>query len=135
MNKLRIASICMTLIFFVFSAKTMHKNTKKDENKASEKLLRICMCEIEELDQLKSLVENENADVNVVNYSGNSPLHIAAVEGHKNIIAYLLSRGADIRQKNKNKLTPLDLRIQILEATGQPIDKDNIVLLFKKKTD
>lgn len=37
-----------------------------------------------------------NADVNVVNSEGCSPLHDAIVRGDKDIIAELLSHGADV---------------------------------------
>eukprot|EP01089_Gocevia_fonbrunei_P019386 TRINITY_DN6853_c0_g1_i1.p1 TRINITY_DN6853_c0_g1~~TRINITY_DN6853_c0_g1_i1.p1 ORF type:complete len:288 (+),score=29.58 TRINITY_DN6853_c0_g1_i1:389-1252(+) len=67
------------------------------------------------------------ADVNITNNSGNSGLHIAAVNGHSGCIAALLGNGAKINTINKAGQTPSDLALQ----SGH---KDMAVLLQREPT-
>jgi ankyrin repeat protein len=48
-----------------------------------------------EIERVKLLI-SENADVNVTDSDGMTPLHYAAREGHKEIVELLLAHGADV---------------------------------------
>ena len=59
-------------------------------------------------DIIKTLVEN-GADVNVMSgdAKGNSPLLMAMLDNNKELISYLLSKGADVNKHNKLGSSPL----------------------------
>ena len=48
------------------------------------------------------------ADVNAGNEGGFTPLHYAAIEGHKEIAELLIAKGADVNAKAVDGETPLD---------------------------
>ena len=50
------------------------------------------------------LLDEQDAD-------GNTPLHIAAIEGHEHVVKYLVGLGADINMKNKDNRTPIWLAL------------------------
>ena len=43
---------------------------------------------------------------------GNTALHVAAKYGHEGIVELILSRGGDIKVRNKKTLTSLDVAIE-----------------------
>ena len=59
------------------------------------------------LEKVKRLVFEWNADVNVQNRYGDTPLHWAVCKGHLDVIKFLLENGADVEAKNKAKETPM----------------------------
>lgn len=54
------------------------------------------------LDIVKLLIEKFNININLQNSSGNTALHWAAVNGLKEIVAYLISKKADVLITNKS---------------------------------
>ncbi|KAL3873609.1 hypothetical protein ACJMK2_036705 [Sinanodonta woodiana] len=52
------------------------------------------------------------ADVHVQDFSGYMPLHLAAEEGCKEILEYLLHHGAELKRYTENNLSPLFLAAQ-----------------------
>ncbi|MEM7617320.1 MAG: ankyrin repeat domain-containing protein [Pseudomonadota bacterium] len=68
---------------------------------------------IDFLKKILNLCEAESARDLIVNHqilvSGNSFLHIAAENGHLEVLRLLLEFGADLNKKNKDEQTPLDL--------------------------
>ncbi|XP_066492877.1 ankyrin repeat domain-containing protein 27 isoform X1 [Tiliqua scincoides] len=50
--------------------------------------------------------------VNVTNQDGFSPLHVAALHGHADLVSLLLKHGANIGQKNADHAAPLNLACQ-----------------------
>jgi ankyrin repeat protein len=50
------------------------------------------------------LIDWPKTDVNILNIKGESPLMLAALKGHKNLVEKLIKRGADV---NKTGWTPL----------------------------
>ncbi|MGE3954250.1 MAG: ankyrin repeat domain-containing protein [Parachlamydiales bacterium] len=54
-----------------------------------------------DLESVKRLIEEEGADVNLVNSGGFTALHLAAHQGHTEVLGYLLDKGADVKQKTE----------------------------------
>ncbi|KMS93416.1 hypothetical protein BVRB_031700, partial [Beta vulgaris subsp. vulgaris] len=51
-------------------------------------------CASGDLSAVVKMVESDAVNVNLTDYDGRSPLHLAAGNGHGNIVAYLLEHGA-----------------------------------------
>lgn len=51
-------------------------------------------------------------DLNLPDDAGLTPLHLAALHCHTNVMALLLSKGADINRKAKDEITPLHVAAQ-----------------------
>ncbi|XP_018413383.1 PREDICTED: ankyrin-3-like [Nanorana parkeri] len=58
-----------------------------------------------DLSMLESLLKN--SDVNAVNSSGETLLHVAASNGHVPVIRFLISKGAKVDAKDRKRRTPL----------------------------
>ena len=55
---------------------------------------------------------SSGADVNQRNKFGGSLLHIASVQGDKQLVRLLISEGAQLNVKNNRAMTPLDVSIK-----------------------
>ncbi|KAI5063905.1 hypothetical protein GOP47_0020575 [Adiantum capillus-veneris] len=55
---------------------------------------------------LKSLIKS-GADVNRADYDGRTPLHLASVKGHEEIVRFLVQEGAEVDVEDKFGNTPL----------------------------
>ncbi|NXW58457.1 OSBL1 protein, partial [Eurystomus gularis] len=68
-------------------------------------------------------------DINCTDQMGNTPLHCAAYRAHKHCALKLLKNGADLKVRNKNDQTPLDLaqgaemKLILGGKTGKVINK------------
>ena len=62
------------------------------------------------------LRQNESELQARTKYRGNTPMHMAAQNGHYLIVKYLLERGADCQITNLDEQTPKDL---LLASAGQ----------------
>ena len=80
-----------------------------------------------DLARVKSFIE-DGADVNAIKESGETPLHAALAEGHKEIAELLIARGADVNAKNASRRTPLHYAAK----SGQ---KEVVELLIAKGAD
>jgi ankyrin repeat protein len=58
---------------------------------------------------VKFLVEELHADVNVKDHDGNTAIHNAAARGDNEMILYLVSKGADVKQVNREGKTTVDM--------------------------
>jgi ankyrin repeat protein len=58
---------------------------------------------------IKYLVEELGADVNAVDYEGNTAIHNAAARGDTETIVYLVSKGADVTKVNREGKTTADM--------------------------
>ena len=67
---------------------------------------------LDDLKMLKILIDY-GLYLNQKDYKGRTPLYIAAMNNHKEICTYLLSKGGNIFLKDKEGLSPLD-------AAGSP---------------
>ncbi|XP_014205114.1 myotrophin [Copidosoma floridanum] len=57
-----------------------------------------------DLDQVRDIFENKNINVNKM-IDNRTPLHYAADYGQKEVVRYLLDKGADIHAKDKHGIT------------------------------
>jgi len=81
------------------------------------------------------------ADVNAKSNDGATPLHFAALSGHKNVAELLISKGADIDAREKHGGTPLYFAAvmghmdvaELLIANGAKVDTLNIAALWGQK--
>lgn len=62
-------------------------------------------------DTVRSLLATSKADVNGRDENGNTPLIVAAQNGHDDVVATLLAAKADVRAKNNQGQTALDLAV------------------------
>jgi len=58
---------------------------------------------------VKFLVEDVGLDINAVDDDGNTAVHHAASRGDNEMIAYLVSKGADVTRVNRRGLTTVDM--------------------------
>jgi palmitoyltransferase len=58
-------------------------------------------------DSVMQFLDTDPSLLNKLDKDGRSPLHVAALGGHKDIVTELLERGADINIVNHNRFTPL----------------------------
>ena len=84
-------------------AKTPHKKLK-DRNGRTQ-LARACA--IDELGPVEARLAERPYDLDVADNAGNTPLQIASLEGHADIVRLLLSAGCDVHCKNTDEDTPL----------------------------
>eukprot|EP00004_Rigifila_ramosa_P012073 TRINITY_DN2593_c0_g1_i3.p1 TRINITY_DN2593_c0_g1~~TRINITY_DN2593_c0_g1_i3.p1 ORF type:complete len:657 (-),score=161.16 TRINITY_DN2593_c0_g1_i3:24-1739(-) len=56
---------------------------------------------------LQELIESGKADVSSSDYDGRTPLHLAAADGRKEAVKYLLSKGSSVYVKDRFGNTPL----------------------------
>ncbi|XP_021721461.1 potassium channel SKOR-like [Chenopodium quinoa] len=86
-----------------------------------------------DLYQLKNLI-GAGADPKKTDYNKRSPLHIAASQGHENIILFLIQEGADVNQSDDFGNTPLldavknghDRVAELLYREGARIDLKDV---------
>ena len=70
------------------------------------------------------------ANVNAKDEYGDTPLHNAALMGHKEIVEILINANADVNAKDANNQTPLDIA-QINARLGHQSNKETADLLRK----
>ena len=61
------------------------------------------------LPAVKYLVEELHMDVNAKDHDGNTAIHNAAARGDNEMILYLVSKGADVKQVNREGKTTVDM--------------------------
>src|SRR5208337_5060518 len=64
-----------------------------------------------DLTKVKALLKADPGLVFSINKDGDTPLHLAALDGHKDVVMLLLASKADVNAKERNqyRLTPLHL--------------------------
>ena len=106
-------------------AKTPHKKLR-DRNGRTQ-LARACA--IDEVGPVEARLAERPQDLDIADNAGNSPLQIASLEGHADVVRILLNAGCDIYCKNSDLDTPLidavenghlDVVKLLLEAGSDP---------------
>jgi ankyrin repeat protein len=87
-----------------------HGGKTRDELKAAESI--VVAVELGNIEAVKQHL-NDGTEVNVKDGTGRTPLHWAAIEGHKEIAELLIAAGADLNAKDKYGNTPLDWAMNV----------------------
>ena len=82
---------------------------------------------------VKHLIENNCVHINIEGPQKFTPLHVASLYGHINLVEYLLEKKADVNAKNAQDITPLHLAcknksydlVEYLIEKGADIDAKN----------
>ena len=81
-----------------------HGGKTRDELKAAESI--VVAVELGKIEAVKQHL-NDGTEVNAKGETGRTPLHWAAIEGHKEIAELLIAKGADVNAKGVFEMTPL----------------------------
>ena len=100
-----------------------HGGKTRDELKAAESI--VVAVELGNIEAVKQHL-NDGTEVNAKGGTGRTPLHWAAIEGHKEIAELLIAEGADVNAKTNDGKTPLD------EAINPFYNKTEIANLLHK---
>ena len=100
-----------------------HGGKTRDELKAAESI--VVAVELGNIEAVKQHL-NDGTEVNAKGGTGRTPLHWAAIEGHKEIAELLIAEGADVNAKTNDGKTPLD------EAINPFYNKTEISNLLRK---
>jgi hypothetical protein len=84
-----------------------------------------------DVERVKESVGHHKSQLRQVDFDGNTPLHIAAMLGSREMVEALLDAGADPAAKNKDGETPLDVAqrdrrrkvVRLLENPGVVADR------------
>ena len=72
-----------------------------------------CAAKSGDLESLMAIVDSSNrVDVDATDNNHTTPLHLAAREGHNEIIDYLIQKGADVTVKDYKDRNPLEMAIE-----------------------
>ena len=100
-----------------------HGGKTRDELKAAESI--VVAVELGNIEAVKQHL-NDGTEVNAKGGTGRTPLHWAAIKGHKGIAELLIAEGADVNAKTNDGKTPLD------EAINPFYNKTEIANLLRK---
>ena len=90
-----------------------HGGKTRDELKAAESI--VVAVELGNIEAVKQHL-NDGTEVNAKGGTGRTPLHWAAIEGHKEIAELLIAAGADLNAKDKYGNTPLDWAMNVNDS-------------------
>ncbi|XP_067219186.1 60 kDa lysophospholipase-like [Chanodichthys erythropterus] len=95
--------------FIQVLAKSLNVSCKEELDAIRDALTPTLVCaaaKIGDTDTLEAIREM-GSDLNTADYDGRSPLHVAACEGHLNVVEYLLNERADVDAIDRFGHTPL----------------------------
>ena len=101
-------------------------------------------CRRDDLESVKYLIDKLNIDPNMKYQEDKTLLHISTISGHLPNVKYLISKGANIEEKDKRGKTALDYAyergsnsiIEYLTSQGAHVHskyKDNVISNYSKK--
>jgi ankyrin repeat protein len=79
-----------------------------------------------------TLALDRGVDVNAVDSTGQTALHIAAGQSSMLIVAALIRRGANLALKDKQGRTPLDVALGVGGRGGQPVVRAEIAEVLRR---
>lgn len=86
----------------------------------------VLMATMKERRQLVEMLIAKGANVNIKDYSGNTPLHytvhVAVYTGNTGIVKVLIENGANINAKNKRGETPLKLALESSSSSEEILE-------------
>lgn len=118
-------------------AKTLRLGSQQEMNSVRKTLLPVlltCAAKAGDLNSIKDLVD-QGANLNEPSdYDGKTSLHLAAAEGHVNVVQYLLLHGASYFVRDRRGRTPLfdairnknSRIVDMLISSGANFDQDNM---------
>ncbi len=90
--------LCLTICALLTATITQSSNSQLlTLEKANKELLKVAKAGI--LERVKELITVHKADVNTVDKSGYTPLHLTCLMGHKEIVNFLIKAGANVNAK------------------------------------
>jgi ankyrin repeat protein len=73
-------------------------------------IYKLCSQDLESL--IAILDSSSRVDIDVADNNNTTPLHLAAREGHSEILDYLLGKGANVSVKDYKDRNPLEMAIE-----------------------
>jgi len=109
-NSVRGIAFCKSLVqtydFHIFSRGSDSKRFDGSVNFEAGLIALCYACGVGDIDTVQHLVAR-GADVNLGDYDGRTPLHLASSEGHMEVVKFLVSKGAFPNVKDRWGGTPL----------------------------
>ncbi|XP_043118230.1 60 kDa lysophospholipase-like [Puntigrus tetrazona] len=122
--------------FIQIIAKTLSIGCKEELEAIRDALMPTLACSAAKNGDTETLeaIRKMGTDLNKADYDGRTPLHIAACEGHLNVVEYLLSKRATVYSKDRFGDTPLHnaihLRhkgvVELLRKSGAHVSSDEL---------
>lgn len=135
--KLQSTSLCLSNSHFIQAiARTLSISCKEDLTAIRDALLPPLACaavKSGDIDALKAIKEM-GASLFLGDYDGRTPLHVAASDGHLNMVDFLLENGGSVHAKDRYGDTPLSNAVRfrhkevvmLLRKTGAHFSRDQL---------
>ncbi|KAJ8399152.1 hypothetical protein AAFF_G00415310 [Aldrovandia affinis] len=122
--------------FIQIIAKSLNVSCKEELEAIRDALTPTLACAASKIGDLEALdaIREMGSNLSMEDYDGRTPLHIAACEGHLNVVQYLLSQGATVYAKDRYGDTPLRNAVRfrhkdvvrLLRQTGAHFSRDEL---------
>lgn len=74
-------------------------------------------------ENVAQLLVSRQADLNLREAQGKTPLHVAAYFGHVTLVKLLTGQGAEVDAQQRNLRTPLHLAVEQSESHPTPVEE------------